>query len=87
MTREGRAKKVEQRLSGEVVKLDHVRGFGFARAESGVEYFFHATAVDEDEIGGLDAIQLGDRVSFVGESTAKGPRGFKVKVEQGVSGE
>ena len=81
MTREGRAKKEPTRIIGEVVKVDHVRGFGFARAESGVEYFFHATAVDEDEVGGLDAIQLGDRVSFVAESTAKGPRGFKVKVE------
>ena len=83
MTREGRAKKVETRLVGEVVKVDHVRGFAFARAESGVEYFFHATAVDESEPAGLDGIQLGDRVSFVGESTAKGPRGFKVRVEAG----
>ena len=70
-------------MLGQVVKVDHVRGFGFAQAESGVEYFFHATHVDEGVIGGLDGIQVGDHVSFVGESTAKGPRAFHVKVEEG----
>ena len=71
-----------KRVCGEVMKVDHNRGFGFLRTEVGMEYFFHTTAVD-DVLGGIDGLQLGDRVTFRPESTAKGPRALQVRLEEG----
>jgi cold shock CspA family protein len=72
----------KSRLSGAVVKIDRVKGFGFIQVEGGIEYFFHATAVSADQLGGFDAIQVGDIASFIPDSTLKGPRGFQVLIEE-----
>jgi cold shock CspA family protein len=68
-----------KRSLGDVVKIDLHRGFGFIRTEAGIEYFFHATAVDTT--GGIDGLQIGDAVTFRAESTAKGPRALQVRLE------
>ena len=74
-----------KRAKGEVVKVDHHRGFGFVRTEAGMEYFFHTTAVDT--LGGIDGLQIGDRVTFRPESTAKGPRALQVRLGEEDTGE
>lgn len=72
---------MKKRVLGEVVKVEHHRGFGFIRTEAGLEYFFHATAVDC--VGGIDGLRIGDQVTFHPETTSKGPRALQVRVEEG----
>jgi CspA family cold shock protein len=68
----------EGRIRGSVKRMERVKGFGFIVGENGRDYFFHATSVDH--AGGLDALQEGDEVSFIAESTAKGPRALQVRL-------
>ena len=50
------------------------RGFAFAKDdENGVEYFFHATGLRGGSRG-FDHLREGDRVRYVVEPGAKGPR-------------
>jgi cold shock CspA family protein len=61
-------------LTGRVARVLRDRMFGFVRDEQGVEYYFHQTAVDDD----FFALSEGSRVSFITESSPRGPRAVGV---------
>ena len=44
-------------------------GYGFISADSGEDYFFHVTDAPD-----FERLQKGDRVTFVSETTDRGPR-------------
>ena len=53
-----------------VIKVRLLRlGYGFISADSGEDYFFHSTDAPD-----FERLQNGDRVTFVGEATGRGPR-------------
>lgn len=54
------------------------KGFGFAAAEDGTEYFFHQSAVQGVR---FDELHEGQRVSFTVGQGPKGPRAENVKPE------
>lgn len=64
-------------MVGMVKKLTKDRGFGFIRAEDGVDYFFHNSELG----GGLtpEQVREGLRVTFEPRQTDKGPRAIDVK--------
>jgi CspA family cold shock protein len=53
------------------------RGFGFVRGDDGVDVFFHVRAL---ALGGLEAIEVGDRVQYEIEQAPDG-RARASKVE------
>jgi cold shock protein len=57
--------------TGRVTKLLREKGFGFLREDSGTEYFFHRTAVDQ---GGFEQLSEGQAVKFTPITAPKGPR-------------
>ncbi len=52
----------EQVKAGTIIKYIAARGFGFIKCDEGYDRFFHVTGIVED--ADLDAIKVGDRVSF-----------------------
>lgn len=64
-------------MKGEVKRLIPFRGFGFIRAESGEEVFFHCSALRR---GDFEALQEGTSVKFNFTRGPKGPRAVKVRV-------
>jgi CspA family cold shock protein len=68
----------ENRQTGTILRLKKEKGFGFIGADSGQDVFFHATALLGVKYEDLD---VGDSVSFLVESTAKGPRALGIKLE------
>ena len=64
-------------MTGTIKKLVADRGFGFITAESGEEYFFHRSGVDDSLT--FENISIGERVSFDVERSDKGPRAGHVR--------
>jgi len=63
--------------SGTIARLLIDKGFGFIRDESGVEHFFHRSAVR----GAVFALlREGQRVEFATEESPKGPRAADVRL-------
>jgi cold shock CspA family protein len=65
------------RTSGTVIRLVRDKGFGFLRAVSGIEYFFHRSSVTS---GSFDTLSEGDAVMFDPVEGQKGPRAERVAV-------
>ena len=65
-------------LTGTIARLLIDKGFGFIRDESGIEHFFHRSAVRGADFSGL---KEGQRVKFAGEESSKGPRAIDVLVD------
>src|ERR1700693_2990739 len=63
--------------TGTIKRLVRDRGFGFIRDDGGQEWFFHRSSVD----GSFDQLNEGQRVSFVEEPSAKGPRAGNVRAD------
>jgi CspA family cold shock protein len=65
--------------SGTIVRILIDKGFGFISDESGVEHFFHQTAV-QDAV--FESLREGQRVEFTIEESTKGPRAGDVRVTE-----
>lgn len=63
--------------NGTIARLLIDKGFGFIRDESGVEHFFHRSAVRQTV---FELLREGQRVEFVNEESPKGPRAAEVKL-------
>lgn len=66
-------------LYGDITRLETDRRFGFIRDDAGMDWFFVA---DDVRGGRFDAIWVGERVGFVPEPTASGPRAADIHHEQ-----
>jgi CspA family cold shock protein len=63
--------------SGTIARLLIDKGFGFIRDESGVEHFFHRSAVRGAV---FELLREGQRVEFSVEESPKGPRAADVRL-------
>ena len=63
--------------SGTIARLLIDKGFGFIRDESGVEHFFHRSAVRGAV---FELLREGQRVEFSNEDSPKGPRAADVRL-------
>ena len=61
--------------NGTIARLLIDKGFGFIRDESGVEHFFHRSAVRQAV---FELLREGQRVDFTVEESDKGPRAGEV---------
>ena len=66
--------------TGTIARLLIDKGFGFIRDESGVEHFFHRSAV-RDSV--FELLREGQRVDFQPEESTKGPRAGNVRLLEG----
>ena len=62
--------------TGTIARLLIDKGFGFIRDESGIEHFFHRSAVYGE---GLENLREGDSVEFDLGEGPKGPRAENVR--------
>jgi CspA family cold shock protein len=62
---------------GQIARLLIDKGFGFIRDESGVEHFFHRSAIRGAV---FELLREGQRVEFVNEDSPKGPRAADVRL-------
>ena len=67
----------EERMTGTIARLLIDKGFGFIRDESGIEHFFHRSAVRGAV---FELLREGQRVEFTNEESAKGPRAGDVRL-------
>lgn len=63
--------------SGTIARLLIDKGFGFIRDETGVEHFFHRSAVRGAV---FELLREGQRVEFTAEDSGKGPRAGDVRL-------
>jgi CspA family cold shock protein len=63
--------------TGTIARLLIDKGFGFIRDEGGVEHFFHRSAVRGAV---FELLREGQRVEFVPEESAKGPRAGDIRL-------
>ena len=63
--------------SGTIARLLIDKGFGFIRDETGVEHFFHRSAVRGAV---FELLREGQRVDFTVEESPKGPRAADVRL-------
>ncbi len=64
-------------MTGTIKTLRAEKGFGFIRADSGQEIFFHQSAIYGE---GIVMLREGDSVEFeVGQEGPKGPRAESVR--------
>ena len=63
--------------SGTIARLLIDKGFGFIRDETGVEHFFHRSAVRGAV---FELLREGQRVEFNAEDSGKGPRAGDVRL-------
>ena len=63
--------------TGTIARLLIDKGFGFIRDESGVEHFFHRSAVRGAV---FELLREGQRVEFVPEESGKGPRAGDIRL-------
>jgi CspA family cold shock protein len=66
--------------TGTIARLLIDKGFGFIRDESGIEHFFHRSAVRQSV---FELLREGQRVEFTAEESTKGPRGVDVRLIYG----
>jgi cold shock protein len=66
--------------NGTIARLLIDKGFGFIRDESGVEHFFHRSAVRSAV---FELLREGQRVEFSSEDSPKGPRAGEVRLLDG----
>ena len=66
--------------NGTIARLLIDKGFGFIRDESGVEHFFHRSAVRSAV---FELLREGQRVEFSVEDSPKGPRAADVRLIDG----
>ena len=66
--------------NGTIARLLIDKGFGFIRDESGVEHFFHRSAVRGAV---FELLREGQRVDFTIEESQKGPRAGDVRLIEG----
>ena len=66
--------------SGTIARLLIDKGFGFIRDESGIEHFFHRSAVRQAV---FELLREGQRVEFTAEESTKGPRAGDVRLIEG----
>jgi CspA family cold shock protein len=65
-------------LQGTIKKIVRDKGFGFIRADDGMEFFFHRSAVSLDV--DFETLREGERVAFEEqEGGTKGPRAQRVE--------
>lgn len=75
-----------QQMRGEIVRLvmdpatGRSKGFGFIRTDDGVEWFFHASGMDQTTRR-FSELLGNERVVFDPEDGPKGPRANNVRVE------
>jgi CspA family cold shock protein len=67
----------ERMATGTIARLLIDKGFGFIRDESGIEHFFHRSAVRGAV---FELLREGQRVEFTNEESAKGPRAGDVRL-------
>ena len=65
---------------GTIARLLIDKGFGFIRDEAGLEHFFHRSSVRGAV---FELLREGQRVEFVTEESAKGPRAADVRLIEG----
>ena len=65
-------------MQGTVKRVMHDRGFGFIRAEKGVEVFFHRTALVDQQL--FQELQGGKTVEFDATQDRRGPRAIRVRL-------
>lgn len=58
-------------MNGTVKRLHDDKGFGFIKADDGIEYFFHRSEVHGS---GFENLREGDAVEFTNTKGPKGPR-------------
>jgi CspA family cold shock protein len=63
--------------NGTIARLLIDKGFGFIRDESGIEHFFHRSAVRGTV---FELLREGQRVEFSSEDSSKGPRAGDVRL-------
>ena len=63
--------------TGTIARLLIDKGFGFIRDESGIEHFFHRSAVRHTV---FELLREGQRVEFTTEESGKGPRAGDVRL-------
>jgi CspA family cold shock protein len=63
--------------NGTIARLLIDKGFGFIRDESGVEHFFHRSAIRGAV---FELLREGQRVEFTVEDSPKGPRAGEVRL-------
>ena len=68
------------KMTGTVLRVFPVKGFGFTRGDDGQEYFFHVN--DTDPSVAFDDTLNERRVSFEIEANERGPRAVGVKAAQ-----
>ena len=61
---------------GRIKKIIHDRGFGFVRADDGIEVFFHRTELSTVD---FDSLEEGQAVTFDVVNSPKGPRARNMK--------
>ena len=66
--------------TGTIARLLIDKGFGFIRDESGIEHFFHRSAVRGAV---FELLREGQRVDFSPEESTKGPRAGEVRLIEG----
>ncbi len=65
--------------TGKIKRIISDRGFGFIAGEDGQEYFFHRSGLDRNIV--FDDLQRDTRVTFDIESSDRGPRATRVRIE------
>ncbi len=66
--------------TGTIARLLIDKGFGFIRDETGIEHFFHRSAVRGAV---FELLREGQRVEFTQEESQKGPRAGEVRLIEG----
>lgn len=66
-------------MTGTIKRIKREGGFGFIRAASGVEYFFHRSGLSPKTCD-WDDLNEGATVEFSEEESPKGPRATDVRV-------
>ncbi len=63
--------------NGTIARLLIDKGFGFIRDESGVEHFFHRSAIRGAV---FELLREGQQVEYIVEDSPKGPRAGEVRL-------
>jgi cold shock CspA family protein len=70
---------MEAVMRGKVVRVVSDKGFGFIRAEDGLDYFFHKSGISDGRV--WEQIVVGHQCVFEPVEGPKGLRAAEVKVQ------